>query len=89
MWKVKIGQKTFKCLRVMEGCDNEKELLYEAYLDIDRPGKSVLERRYNGSAWNHKSNSSSEKLKAKGCPAIKYNGTEFVLWYDIIPEHAI
>ncbi len=51
MFTVKVGEKQFRCLRVLdvqEGPSEEREL-FEAH--VTRSGRTVLARRYNGRRW--------------------------------------
>lgn len=86
LWKLELGKKNFKCIRVFQMFWPENRILYETFLDIS--GRTILGRRYNGPGWKHQG-SNVDSLKRKGCPFLEYNNVKFYLYYDVIPNQSI
>ncbi|MCK4401307.1 hypothetical protein KAW08_03265 [bacterium] len=86
LWKLELGKKDFKCIRVFQMFWPENRILYETFLDIS--GRTILGRRYNGPGWKHQG-SNIDSLKRKDCPFLEYNNVKFYLYYDVIPDQSI
>ncbi len=85
LWKLELGKKDFKCIRILQMFWPENRILYETFLDIS--GRTILGRRYNGPGWKHWE-SNVNALRRKGCPFLEYNRVRFYLYYDVIPDSA-
>lgn len=80
-YDVYIGDKIFTCMKVLESPKIENNgYLIEAY--INKEGRTVLFRRYNGEKWdvNHYWKSWGKKLPES--KKIIINGVTFIHWYD-------
>lgn len=79
---VSIGETTVQCLRVMECTLSERSNLIEAYLN--KSGRALLMRRYNGLSWQIKADQKSWDQRLPGQPILTINGVRFVHWYDCL-----
>lgn len=80
-YDVKIGDKTFTCMKVLESEKiDEKEILVEVY--ITKEGRTVLFRRYNGEKWGGNKYQETWAKKLKDNKKIIINGVTFIHWYD-------
>ncbi|HPQ42480.1 MAG TPA: hypothetical protein PLV45_19065, partial [bacterium] len=79
---VTVGERTQRCLRVIECTLSERSMLIEAYMNGD--GRSVLVRRYNGFQWQVTGGRDSWDVRLKGQPVLKINGVSFIHWYDCV-----
>lgn len=89
--QVMIGNRAFTCLHVLDVSHefNEQSILMEGYLDRD--GRTILCRRYNGRKWH---------VTAEGAHRISWDerfpenqrfvidGVTFVHWYDCLSDRA-
>jgi len=84
MFSVKIGDRRFMCLRVLDGEDepSEEGELMEAYLT--REGRTVLCRRYNGRRWKRGEDKPTWDEEFPGNARIVIDGVTFVHWYDCL-----
>jgi hypothetical protein len=95
-WKVRIGDKRYKCLRVVEFTpvtrvsNHNSNIGVEGFIDI-ATGRTILFRRYNGSLWTNEKVGKKWKggtiESLKDCPIIVCDNEKFYLWYDCIPRH--
>ncbi len=100
--KVKIGRRTFECVRRVGGGGVEEfewsdgpvpDVATEEYFLPD--GRLLLWRRYNGMAWSRKnprrakSRGAYELLVEAGLPELEVFDQVYRLWYDQIPEYAL
>jgi hypothetical protein len=94
LWEVHIGECVHHCLRVLEPEDSAEGIMVEAF--VDRHGRTMLCRRYNGSRWSYGSKRTlvdgkphewSELLP--DAPRLYYNDICFVLWDFSIPDIAL
>ena len=90
VFRVRIGRKTFTCLRALdigvEEVSEEKGIFLESF--VTRAGRSVLKRRYNGRMWRiRKGGPYGERPWDERFPdhqRIVINGATFVHWYDCL-----
>ena len=84
MFSVRIGNRSFTCLRVIDVDANpdEEQTLVEAYLT--ESGRTVLFRRYNGRRWKlgEKRRPWDEQLPDH--QQLVVDGVTFVHWYDCL-----
>ena len=90
MFSVKIGdRRAVTCLRVFDfdgGPDEESEMV-EAYLN--RSGRTVLFRRYNGLQWRMKAGDPTWAERLPGHAQVVVDGVTFVHWYDCLTHTAL
>jgi len=79
---VTVGERTERCIRVFECTLSERSMLIEAYLN--REGRSVLVRRYNGFQWQVTGDRDPWNVRLQGQPVLKINGVSFIHWYDCV-----
>lgn len=90
MFSVQIGsRRACTCLRVIDtsGEPDEGGELVEAYLN--RAGRTVLFRRYNGLRWRTKDGDPTWLEKLPGHAQLVVNGVTFVHWYDCLTHTAL
>lgn len=90
VFSVKIGdRRAAPCLRVFDfdGGPVERGELVEAYLN--RAGRTVLFRRYNGLRWRTKPGDPTWSEKLPGHAQVVVNGVTFVHWYDCLTDTAL
>jgi hypothetical protein len=86
-WRVTIGGRGFTCLRTL-GFWREPDahdMLYVAYLE--RRGRTVLARRYNGRLWHEREKPWDEVFPDHD--RIVINGVTYVHWYDCLSHVAV
>lgn len=101
LWEVKIGRRTFQCIRRMTGGDRlvvewsdtpvSGNATEEFFLT---DGRMLLWRRYNGMIWGNPRRKKDapgtyEGLADAGVPMLELFGEKYYLWYDQIPDYAI
>jgi len=104
LWEVRIGKRSFQCLRRTTGGDktsvefSDTPVSYAAPEEFFLPdGRLLLWRRYNGLGWSMQMNprrkiddwGTYEKLAESGAPMLELFGEKYYLWYDQIPDYAI
>ena len=84
VFDVKIGDKTFECLRVLDRWESSPRILVENYMS--REGRSILFRRYNHPVWKLERYGQrwDEKLPEAG--RITINGEAYIHWYDCMSD---
>ena len=90
MFSVKTGdRRAVTCLRVFDfdGGPDEKGELVEAYLN--RAGRTVLFRRYNGLRWRTKAGDPTWQEKLPEHAQVVVDGVTFVHWYDCLTHTAL
>ena len=102
LWGVKIGRRTFECIRRVDGGGMQTaswspepvtDVATEEFFLPD--GRLLLWRRYNGQAWSRrnpgrtKSRGAYERLEKAGTLSLEVFGHAYRLWYDQIPEYAL
>jgi len=94
LWEVRVGERTHRCLRVLEPDSSAEGILVETFVVED--GNTVLARRYNGSRWHYGTGRTlidgephewTEVLP--DAPRLYYNDICFVLWDFSIPDEAL
>ncbi len=92
VFRLRIADRTFTCLRVLDvgAAPSETGILVEAY--INRKGRTVLFRRYNGRLWAIGGGSGYDGAPwDEQFPAhqhIVLDGVTFVHWYDCLTDVA-
>ena len=88
IFRVKVGDRSFACLRALDvgGELSEEGMLVEAFLD--RKGRSVLFRRYNGRKWKTEEGKPDWTEKLPDDSRIVVDGVTFVHWYDCLTDTA-
>jgi len=92
MFRVQIAQRSFTCLRVLDGglAPSETETLVEAY--VNKKGRTVLFRRYNGRLWAIGGGSGYDGLpwdqRFPDHQRIVIDRVTFVHWYDCLTDIA-
>jgi hypothetical protein len=93
LWELSIGDRTHRCLRVLEPDDSAEGVMVETF--VTEAGLTVLARRYNGNRWHYGRGRSlidgqprewTEVLP--DAPRLTYNDICFVLWDFSIPDEA-
>lgn len=89
IFSVRIGEKRFTCLRVIDVDEepNEEQTLVEAYLT--KTGRTVLFRRYNGRLWGHKRGREPWDETLPDHRSLVVDGVMFVHWYDCLTGLAL
>ncbi len=89
MFSVKVGERSFICLRVLDVEDKptERDMLMEAYLTQE--GRTVLCRRYNGRLWKVEEGKPTWDEKFPEHNRIVIDGVTFVHWYDCLTGLAL
>lgn len=84
MFSVRIGERRFTCLRVIDVDrePNEEQTLVEAYLA--KSGRTVLFRRYNGRLWGQKQGRRPWDEELPDHQRRVIDGVIFVHWYDCL-----
>jgi hypothetical protein len=93
VFRVRIGERSFTCLRVLDVGDGPDEggMLVEAYLD--RSGRTVLFRRHNGRLWavggggGYDGPPWDERFPDHQRTVI--DGATYVYWYDHLSDVAV
>lgn len=103
LWEVRIGRRSFRCLRrttgggkhVVEWSDEPVtgDAIEEFFLT---DGRLFLWRRYNGLQWSTRKPGRKkvdpgtyELLADAGVPVLEVFGEKYYLWYDQIPNYGI
>lgn len=101
LWEVKIGRRTFQCIRRITGGDklvvewSDKPVSGNATEEFFlTDGRLLLWRRYNGMIWGNPRRKKDapgtyEGLADAGVPVLELFGEKYYLWYDQIPDYAI
>ena len=79
---VTIGDKTTRCLRVLECALNARSTFIEAFLD--ETCRTILQRRFNGFKWQVKDGQETWDKRLEGQRIITVNGVPFIYWYDCL-----
>lgn len=87
VWAVTVGERAFRCLRVIDvGPVSEEEVLIEAF--VDERGRTVLARRYNGRLWAQSRYKTPWDERLPDALRIVIDGVTFVHWYDCLTDVA-
>lgn len=87
VWVVTVGERAFRCLRVIDvGPVSEEEVLIEAF--VDERGRTVLARRYNGRLWAQSRYKTPWDERLPDALRIVIDGVTFVHWYDCLTDVA-
>lgn len=86
VFDVKIGGKTFECLRVLDRWEDSPRILVENYMS--REGRSILFRRYNHPVWKLERYGQRWDEKLPNANRISINGEEYIHWYDCLSDIA-
>jgi len=92
VFRVRIADRSFTCLRVLDvgTVPSETGILVEAY--VNREGRTVLFRRYNGRLWAIGGESGYDGApwdeRFPGHQRIVIDGVTFVHWYDCLTDVA-
>lgn len=84
VFDVKVGDKTFECLRVLDRWENSPRILIENYMS--REGRSILFRRYNHPVWKLERYGQRWDEKLPTANRISINGEEYIHWYDCLSD---
>ena len=98
LWEVQIDEAAHRCLRVLTlsnfAEDIDRNTLVESF--VDRRGRTMLARRYNGNRWTYGSKRTLIDGKPHewteilpDAPRLYYNDICFVLWDFSIPDIAL
>ena len=103
LWEVRIGRRSFQCLRRTTGGDKTSVEWSDTPVTRCAPeeffladGRLLLWRRYNGLFWSERNPrrkndapGTYERLADAGVPMLELFGEKYYLWYDQIPDYAI
>lgn len=88
-WEVTVGERSFRCLRVIDvgRPPSETDVLIEAFLD--ERGRTVLARRYNGRDWARERHETPWDQRLPHAQRLQIDGATFVHWYDCVTDVAL
>ena len=93
LWEVRIGDRQFTCLRMIEIGLPEEAPTLEHRLLLDRyvteSGRAVIARRYNGRLWKVREGGTWERPWDEQLPdnhRLTIDGAVFVLWYECLTD---
>ena len=88
MFDVTVGGQTHTCLRLLRTYqkDGEQGVLMESF--IDRDGRCVMCRRYNGRLWNYGGETPWDE-RLPDSEKLVIDGNVYVHWYDCIPGRVL
>lgn len=89
VWEVTVGERSFRCLRVIDvgRPPRETDVLIEAFLD--ERGRTVLARRYNGRLWARDRYETPWDQRLPHARRLEIDGATFVHWYDCVTDVAL
>ena len=86
-YKVKIGEKSFNTVCVMDICDFNNPIAIEQY--IDENGRTILWRRFNRDDWAIKRYKKKWSEQFPNNEQLIINGETYVHWYDCITDYIL
>jgi hypothetical protein len=92
LWRVRVGEREFECMRLLDvdPGSGTRGTLMEGY--VDRNGRTVLCRRYNGTDWRRPSDPPPDwrpwDLRLPSAARLQVDGVTYVHWYDCLSASA-